>query len=188
MPPPSALSSLSRPELEALAIELFGKIAELTELSGKVAELEKRVAQQREEIARLKGLKGRPDIKPSGMDKGTEPANPVKREKRRRRGKVRPRVAIEDRVIKVAAPAGSRFKGYEIYMAQELVLSVQAVRYRRERWVTPDGQTIVAPLPEGTKGHFGPNRNSKLARPHSTRPCGSDRSWQDASPRTDCAN
>ncbi len=157
MPPPSALSSLSRPELEALAIELFGKIAELTELSGKVAELEKRVAQQREEIARLKGLKGRPDIKPSGMDKGTEPANPVKREKRRRRGKVRPRVAIEDRVIKVAAPAGSRFKGYEIYMAQELVLSVQAVRYRRERWVTPDGQTIVAPLPEGTKGHFGPN-------------------------------
>jgi hypothetical protein len=40
---------------------------------------------------------------------------------------------------------------------QELVLSVHAVRYRRERWVTPDGQTIVAPLPEGVQGHFGPN-------------------------------
>jgi hypothetical protein len=40
---------------------------------------------------------------------------------------------------------------------QELVLSVHAIRYRRERWVTPEGRTIVAPLPEGPGGHFGPN-------------------------------
>ena len=40
---------------------------------------------------------------------------------------------------------------------QELVLSVHAIRYRRERWLTPDGQAIVAPLPEGTQGHFGPH-------------------------------
>ena len=35
-------------------------------------------------------------------------------------------------------------------------MSVHAVRYRRERWVTPDGQTIVAPLPEGTAGPLRP--------------------------------
>ena len=32
---------------------------------------------------------------------------------------------------------------------------MHAIRYQCERWVTPDGQTIVALLPEGTKGHFG---------------------------------
>ena len=37
------------------------------------------------------------------------------------------------------------------------MLSVHAVRYLRERWVTPDGKTIIAPLPDGTRGHFGPD-------------------------------
>jgi hypothetical protein len=147
VPPPPSLSDLSRPELEALLVELFGK----------VAALEKIVGEQREEIARLKGLKGRPGIKPSGMDKATEPAKPVEQEKRRFRGKVTPRVIIDDQVIKAAAvPEGSCFKGHEPFLVQDLMISARATRSLRERWITPDGRTILAPLPEGIDGHFGP--------------------------------
>jgi hypothetical protein len=146
VPPPPRLSELSRAELEALLAELFGEVAALKQVVG----------EQREEIARLKGLKGRPNIKPSGMDKGTEPARPAKPEKRRGRGKVTPRVSIEDQVVAAVVPPGSRFKGHEPFLIQDLVISVRAICYQRERWVTPDGQTIVAPLPEGVDGHFGP--------------------------------
>jgi hypothetical protein len=64
--PPPNLSGPSRAELEALLVELFGK----------VSALEKVVSEQREEIARLKG---RPTIRPSGMDQGTEPPNRSRR-------------------------------------------------------------------------------------------------------------
>ena len=145
MQQPPVLSEISRAELESLLVKLFGEVAALKQI----------VSEQREEIAWLKGLKGPPDIKPSGMDKATELPAPGWQKNRSRRGKVRPRVSIEDRVLKAAAPMGSRFKGYETYLVRELALSVRAIRYMRERWVTPDGRTIVAALPEGTRGHFG---------------------------------
>ena len=38
---------------------------------------------------------------------------------------------------------------------QDLVLRPLVMRYRRERWRTPDGGMVVAPLPCGVRGHFG---------------------------------
>ncbi len=143
--PPSLPPELSRSELETLLVGLLGEVAALKHL----------VAEQRAEIARLKGLKGPPDFKPSGMEKATTPAKPGSRDTLPRRGKIRPRVAIEDQVLTAAVPPGSRFKSYETYLVQGLVLSTRAIRYRRERWATPDGKTMFAPLPEGTRGHYG---------------------------------
>jgi hypothetical protein len=143
---PPVLSVLSRPELEALVVELFGVAATLKQT----------VAELREELARLKGLKGRPTIKPSGMDKGTTPPKSANDARRPGRGKVTPRVSVEEKVIKTEIPLGSRFKGYEPFLVQELVISVRATCYQRERWVTPDGRSILAPLPDGVEGHFGP--------------------------------
>lgn len=146
MSPPADLSGLTRTELEALVVGLLGEVAELKQI----------VAAQRDEIARLKGFKGRPSIRPSGMEKGTDAKPGGKRGRRRGRGKVSPRVAPETAVLRVAAPPGSRFKGYEPYLVQDLRLSARVVRYRRERWLTPAGETLVAPLPDGVRGHCGP--------------------------------
>src|SRR5215212_6685468 len=155
MAPPGDLDALSPTELKALVLELLGK----------VAALEQTVAAQREEIARLKGLKGRPVLKPSGMEKASAPKPPSP--PRGRRGPVMPRVAVEDRILAAAAPPGSRFKGYADFLVQDLALRVRCIRYRRERWLTPDGHLIVAPLPSGVEGHFGPElRRFVLAQYH----------------------
>jgi hypothetical protein len=146
VPPPANLSALNRAELEARLVELFGEVSTLKQA----------VAELREENARLKGLKGRPAIKPSGMEKGTTPPRPPKQGKHSGRGKITPRVKVEEEVIRAAIPPGSVFKGHESFLVQDLVISAKATCYLRERWITPDGRTILAPLPQGIEGHFGP--------------------------------
>jgi hypothetical protein len=91
------------------------------------------------------------------MEKGTEPEPDAQDRGRGAVGREARRLTIhEERVIAAEVPVGSRFKGYEDFLVQDLVLRPHVVRLRRERWLTPDGRTVGAPMPAGIVGHFGP--------------------------------
>jgi cytochrome c556 len=96
------LSGLPRGELEALAERLLAENAALKQA----------IAELRAEIATLKGVKSRPKLRPSGMEKGTEPKPDVWDRRRGAGGRKAKRLAIhEERVVPADVPAGSRFKG-----------------------------------------------------------------------------
>lgn len=58
-------------------------------------------------------------------------------------------------------------KGHEDFIVQDLIIQPSVIQFRRERWVTPEGKTILAPLPAGIVGHFGPQlRRFVLAQYH----------------------
>lgn len=116
----------------------------------------------RDEIARLKGEKPRPKIKPSvlekgpmekeGEDSGGKRPGSAKREKTKE-------LEIHNTVIIPApnVPPGSKRHGFEDFTVQGLLFQPNNTLYRRERWLTPEGTFIVAPLPEHLKGqgsHF----------------------------------
>ncbi|MBY0330509.1 MAG: hypothetical protein K2X49_07555 [Acetobacteraceae bacterium] len=148
--------TLSLAELRELVGALLAKVAELGSAN---TALKAENQALRDEVARLKGLSPRPPLRPSGMEKATGGAEPTKSGKRsrRRRGAKRDRDAMTaERVAKAAPPPGSRFKGYQDMLVRELTTSAEVVRCRRERWAAPSGETVLAPLPAGILGGFGP--------------------------------
>jgi hypothetical protein len=158
MAPPDDLDRLSHAELKGLVVKQWEQIVDLQRM----------VAALRDEIARLKGGPGRPNLKPSGMERGTEPPRSSSKQKRPR-GSTRSKLAIdEERIITVSAPPrGSRFKGYTSFVVQDLVIRPHVVNFRCERWQTLDGEVMTAPLPAGICGHFGPQlRRFVLAQYH----------------------
>jgi Transposase IS66 family len=141
------LSGLPRAELEAVAERLLAENAAL----------KRAIAELRAEVATLEGVKGRPEVKPSGMEKGTGPGPAETGRGRGAKARKVGRLTVrEERVVPAEVSAGSRFKGYQDFLVQDLLLRPHVVRIRRERWLTPDGRTVVAPMPAGIVGHFGP--------------------------------
>jgi hypothetical protein len=142
---------------EAECTPLVGRLLEI------IQQLQARTQQLEEEVARLKGLPPRPPMGPSPLERPTPPRANEGQPKRPGSAK-RPQNAhltIPREVILPLTdlPPGSTFKGYEDFVVQELLLRPEVTRYRRQRWLTPDGRTLVAPLPaEVSDGrHFGPN-------------------------------
>src|SRR5918994_1668431 len=145
---PVDLDSLSKDELKERHLDLLERFCAL----------EEQMMALKDELARLKGGSGRPPIKPSGMERSSEGKQAKGRTGKSGRGPRNHRLEItEERIVKAdGVPEGSRFKGYQDSLVQDLELRPRVIRVRRECWQTPDGRRLVAAPPVGLEGEFGP--------------------------------
>lgn len=149
-----------------------------------VEQLIKQNQKQREEIAILKdevrilkGEKKRPKFKPSKLDDSTNDDNSAadsdleennsQKKKKQRRNKKHLTIHTEKVRKPDALPEGSIFKGYQNFIVQELVIHNKNIRYRLERWLTPEGKIITGSLPNALGNrHYGPNLVAYLLYQH----------------------
>ena len=173
---PDSLEGLSHSDLIGAMRDLLGAFTQLQwkheELSGAFAKLRIEHQAVKDELARYKKLPPRPPQKPSGMEKATDRPEDGAGETKagrstRRRGSNLDKLKIDRTVVvKADAPAGSRRKGYEDIVVQDLAFHPLVTCYRRERWETPDGQSVIAPLDPGIVGGYGPHLHRLILTLH----------------------
>jgi len=100
----------------------------VSELLEMIHRMQEEIQELKDEIARLKGQKPKPKIKPSNLEKpgGQKPGRRKPGDKRpgsQKRSKTQELEIHEITVIgPEAVPEGSRFKGYQDYVVQDIIL------------------------------------------------------------------
>src|SRR6202034_2074301 len=178
-----SLECMTPTELVGLVRRLLGEVKRLRAENEKVsaALVGLRVENQtlKDEIARLKQLPPRPPMKPSGMERATDrPEGGAERDEdgasKRRRGPGVSKLSVDrTETLSVAAPAGSRHKGFEDILVQDLMLKAETTRYRRERRETADGERLIAARPARA---VSPPTSAPIGSPHSA-PGAGNRAW-----------
>jgi Transposase IS66 family len=157
-------------ERTPLVEALLGQIEQLIKETLQQAET---IQQLRNEIAVLKGEKGKPTFKASGMDEATDPnddevppgdGDEADRKPRKRPGSAKRNKTVELTIhqeIHIAPaellPMGARFKGYQDVVIQDLRIEPVNTRYRLEVWETAEGQYLRGVLPDHLRDRrFGP--------------------------------
>ena len=137
-------------------------------------EREECIQELKDEIARLKGEKGKPKIKPSRLEpekkaqsqqEETEedvPQNKQAKKKRpgsEKRQKTANLIIHQTEVIQPTEPIppDAEFRGYQDYTVQELIIRAHNTRYRLAIWKTATGKYLKGKLAKEVRdlGHFG---------------------------------
>jgi hypothetical protein len=171
---PSSLLEEGAPWVRSLVTRLDHLAAENTELKEQVLQQAETIRELRDEIAVLKGQKGRPVMKPSRMDTGTDKdGQPGGKGRGKRHNVDQPAKAArldihEERTMAVIdVPDGSRFLGHRTFTVQDLRIGAHNTRFLLERWATPDGRVLTAACPAELCGlHFGPSLRAFILYQH----------------------
>ena len=131
------------------------------QLSHKIQDQAKEIEKLKAEITKLKGQKGPPKIRPSknGKDAKGKAAKDAVKNRQVRQGPNLERRRSEDRVIQPKdVPEGSRFKGYQDFTVEDIIVEAVGIRFRMAVYVTPEGKTIRGELPPEfqNNNHFSP--------------------------------
>jgi hypothetical protein len=151
-----------------------GELTPLTErLLRVIEEQQAEIQALRDEIARLKGLPRRPTIRPSTLNAPhPDPSHKQKKRRGKRPGSAKRQktgALIIHETVPVPLerlPEGTRRNGYEDFVVQDLKIESHNVRYRRFRYLLPDGTCRTAPLPAHVQGHFGTGLRSYVLYQH----------------------
>ena len=124
--------------------------------------------QLRDEISRLKGEQGKPEVKAGKKKENDQSSEKERRQpKKWQKGSKLSKITVNRtevlEVDKRELPADVEFKGYEAVIVQELKVETNNVRFLKEKYYSPSlGKTWLAPMPAGYEGEFGPHVRSMV--------------------------
>jgi hypothetical protein len=130
-------------------------------LTREVREQQREIQRLRDEVNRLKGEKGKPDILPS-----TDKSHDISSQKhtgQQKQWKKKPKkeiIKIDNTehcpIDKTILPDDAQFKGYETVIGQDIIFKRNNTEYRIEIWYSPSqNKTYRSNLPASYNGYFG---------------------------------
>lgn len=125
----------------------------------------KEIQELRDEINRLKGEKGKPDIKPNTKSKDISSERERKEKTTWTKQSKKEHIEIDEEIPcpidKSILPKDAIFKGYRKVISQDVELKRKNIAYLLELYYSPKEQkTYSSRLPEGYSGYFGANLRS----------------------------
>jgi hypothetical protein len=155
------LSGIQEENARQLVVRLLNLIEAL---SADLRDAQVEIQRLRDEVNRLKGEQGKPNVKgntpqPPRPDHSSEKERrkPRPRQKRSKQAAIR---IDREQVLKVdqaSLPADAEFKGYEDVVVQDVVFGTDNVCFHKEKYYAAStGKSYLAGLPRGYEGQFGP--------------------------------
>lgn len=149
-------------EDESLRQVIIALMNQVEQLSAKVAQQAEEIQRLRDENNRLKGEQDKPSIKPNTKAKASLSSEKERRaSKPHHKANKHAQIRIDRvEVVKVGeehVPADAQFKGYEDVIVQDIAFRPENIRFRKEKYYSPSQKrTYLAALPTGYTGQFGP--------------------------------